>query len=274
MTNSQERNNWDKSVRPQKQDAREYALGNLVGKTHTLWLPGEECHCVKEAFSRNVVSSDSHFIFVERDPGVVPHIQSFVGGRKWEHPPVIFPSDICNLRLPWPLDFAFLDFLGTFDKKTSEWMSQNLLLADGADLCVTHAYGRRYNLFLDRMEVVFTQLEQYTLLRHELCCYNHLITLPLAMMKSMFNRYSFEIRWPCKYKDSIRSMLLFRLEKFHHLHGTNGWPDFLSLVRSEAVSTESAKKAWTTRRRQGTILAKKRSAAARKAWATRRAMAK
>ena len=280
---------WDESKRPQKKEAREYALSNLSKKQHTLWLPGVDCLCVKEALKRGVVNGNGHFLFVEKNSEVVPSIKNFVRSRRWHNSPIIHEGELSKLVLPWPVDYAFLDFLGTFESQTSVWMSQNLVFAEGADLCVTHAYGRRYNLFLDRMEQVFKELPIYTALKHQLRCYDDLVALPLAMMKSMFNRYSFEIRWPCKYQDSVRSMLLFRLEKFHHLKHTNGWPDFISLVgrcgtscnsnyerslkmpaKTKAARSAAAKKAWETRRADAAERAASLSARAKKAWATRR----
>jgi hypothetical protein len=67
-------------------------------------------------------------------------------------------------------------------------------------------------------------------------------------------------------------MLLFRLENFHRIRDTNGWPNLLDLIGENAMNEtrkEAAKKAWVTRRMQKA----KASQAAKKAWVTRRAKA-
>ncbi len=262
---------WSEEDRPLKKDAREYALDGMGHRNHTLWLPGDKCWCVKRAIDKKIVDENGAFIFVEKDSRVVPAIRDFIQSREWKNEPILFEDDLTKLKLPWSLDYAFLDFLGTFDKETSIWISQNLSLSEGAALCITHTYGWRYNLLLYKMKSVFEELDLYSEFKNKLHCYDDLIALPLAMIQSMLNKYSFKICWPCKYQDSVRSMLLFRLENFHHLHGTNGWPDFFSLLeRSSNMSATSAKKAWATRRAVEKEKALKRHQAALKAWATRR----
>ena len=111
--------NWKEEVRPQKADARVYALEKLRYKPRSLWLPGSECCCVEKAIELKVLDVNSCIILAERQADIVADIKAKITNWKWRKRPRVHHGELSDLSIPWALDFAFLDFLGSLTESLS-----------------------------------------------------------------------------------------------------------------------------------------------------------
>lgn len=258
---------WDKKTRPQKDDVRSYALEGLARKRKTLWMPAAECYCIQRAFDLRIIDLNTKVVCVERDQGVMTQLARSIRQWRWQNQPMLFLGELAHLPLPYSLDFAFLDFTGAFEEATVWWMANHLAkkLSAGADLCVTHAYGWRNNVFMYDFARRFKEKfrPQYDELKREVWIGEDQIVFPMAMLKCIFPSMRYTIRWPVKYRDSVQSMLLYRMENFQPTSNdaANGWPALADVLPSKeepmkksksavAKKATPAKKAWETRRRQ------------------------
>lgn len=276
---------WSQTNRQQKDRVRTIALRNLSYKEKSLWMVASEALCLKRARNEfGIVDENSQIAFVERMTDVYCRGEASVNSMHWNHKPIGFLGELADFALPWKLDYAFLDFTGTFDSRTSHWIASQLApnINTGADLCFTHTYSWRNNRFIRRFiknllngwSACFKKLESDIDIDEEY------VTIPLAMLLSMFNTYRFHVCWPVCYQDHVRSMMFYRLENFRPLgEGTNGWPSLTEVLaydhlqESEFMNrSEAAKKSWVTRR--GNQLAQQRAEIARKSWKTRLANGK
>lgn len=274
---------WDIESRPQKEDARSYALSDRAIKHASLWLPGESCLCLMKALESGVLSPHNRVIAVERDARFICGMRRSLNKIRWHHAPYIFQGDLADLKIPWLLDFAFLDFLGGLESSVAYWMTRELVhrMVDGSNISITQSYGWRNNKFMYLMyqSVQLGWRDVYREFRHHLRIYDTYIVFPLFIFKCIFNRFDFAIRCPMWYQDTVRSMIVYKLENFRHLsRGTNGWPTLDEVVNfgrsnlgdriMKSKSSKAAMKSWETRRANEEAV--KRSEAAKKAWKTRR----
>lgn len=269
------------SEKQQKGIARSYALDGVGKRDNTIWLPGDELCCVKEARNIGIIGQGTKCTFVERNTATVTSIRNYVDVNEWDVRPTVHEGHLHTMPYPGVVDYAFFDFLGNFDLRTAQWMS-NLQIASGGIICITHACGWRTNKWMYQFQDMCENgllAEQYNDLRRQHRIYDYLMALPLVIAKCVFSQYTFGIQWPVKYKDTYRSMALFRLEGFHAQK--SGWPSITDLffnpeenvmpAKTQKARSAAATKANETRRRQSAELDAKRSEAARKANVTRKA---
>jgi hypothetical protein len=247
--NVEEMTRWDQKARPQKNKTRVYALENLCLKKRSLWLPAAQCLCVAKARELGVLSDNSRLILVEKNRQVAEAMRITAGQWPWVHQPVVFVDELSNLKLGSPLDFAYLDFLGTLPFRTAEWMATELAshLAVNADIVVTLLYGWRNNELMYHLasEIKLQWSDCYEKLKKQVAIHSDQVVIPLAILKCIFHEFDFKVRWPLKYRDSQNSMLLYRLERFNRLAKGNGWPPFAELIeglRKRGVTMATATK--------------------------------
>lgn len=276
---------WLPEKRPYKEDARRIATG-YEGITYdtALFMPGDRALCVASALKTGIIVPDTRLVLVERIPEVAR--QASVSMRKmgFRSLPLWHVADIVNLRLPFRLQYGFLDFNGTLNFRIAKWMNVELSshLASDATLAFTFCYTMRSPgwQFMDRCQKLFrtTYHHLWDRLAGQVQVRDFNILTYLCLLRSVFCEYDFAIRPPFKYKDSV-SMVLYRLSQMRPRLARPEWPNMEELLAGEipeenhqvALISQRAKQAQATRQRQvEERLAQKRSEAALKAWATRR----
>jgi hypothetical protein len=270
---------WNSEDRPQKEIARARALSDLGRLGSCLFLPAGGGFCVEKALSIGAIDLRTRLFFAERDESVAVEIRGGVMSKPWEVEPVLHVGELCDMVLPCNLDYAFLDFMGMLDRRVAFWMEGSLMprLNPGASLALTFSFGRRNNQFPLEMDRIL-ETKMPPVFHDEIY---HLgktpesILVNIAILKCVMSGYSFRIEKPWHYKDSRRSMVLYRLHNIRR-DVASSYPrlNSLGVTMSEAsvsCRSEAAYKSHETRRRNAEF--DKRSAAATKAWETRRAMA-
>lgn len=206
---------WHSQHRPYKEKSREHLLQGLGWQSHSLWMPGEGGHCINSAYAKGIVDQHSNVALVERDAKIVPLInQRVIEANKWNNAPHLFPCELAKVKLPWPLTFMFADFNGGIDKNTAKWF-QEVEIAEGGTVCITHATSWRGNSFLqDFYEAMRCY---YPPVRHQCRISDDLILTPIVLAQQYFNKYDFTVSPPMKYRDKTVTMILYKFENFTRL---------------------------------------------------------
>jgi len=261
------------SNRPQKEDCRRYAVEELPRLQRSLWLPGDGLLDIEVAQEVGVIDKNSQMIFAERNPDVIPKIENKINNGHWLNKPLLHKGKISDLELPWPIQFAFLDYCGCYERDTVRWMNTGLAarLEPGATVVITHMQSWRNNNFIHECHEALWRgpMAKHTArISRNLGVRSENMALVLAVTLCIFNRYDFKIQPPVKYQDSRNSMFMLRFDNLRQLPEgkTNGWPDLAELVDLSKTSTGDT----MSKKSISPAQAKKRSDAAYKAWETRR----
>jgi hypothetical protein len=239
---------WNSDTRPQKAEARLLALPKSQ-KSKTIWLPGNDCLCVREAKAKKLLAPRGQHIFVERIPETAIKVQEYIDKEKWVCKPVLHIGGLLELKAP-TINYAFFDFKGGIEKEVADWL-HNLDLLDGAELSFTFAYGWRGNKFMYSCQELFSSLKYQFDLSADLKISDGVILLYIAIIKSLLNNYDFKVMRPIYYRDSV-SMVLYRFREFTKRNSPR--PCYIEpLIGGTTMTTEAAKKAWKTRRKKAAI---------------------
>jgi hypothetical protein len=285
--------NWASSYRPEKDQMRRLSLAVASPKQVALFLPGwdsendEGCFDVKQALELGVIDRDTQILAVERNLELVPKIAACLKRMEFNKPPIIHAGQLSMFRnLPQNIDLAVFDLLGNLDDDMVDWFKREFCprIAPGADITFTFTLQWRYNrLMKDCKRVFFDNRTEDTRkllfkLWSDLGIDEHRggpkVILQLAMLKCLFHKFSWTYKKAQIYRDSRRTMCLYRLGNLQK--ADTKWPSLDGLlgrkeggiIMATKQGTKSAQKAWATR--HANARAKVLSERALKAWATRR----
>jgi hypothetical protein len=193
--------------------------------------------------------------------------------------------------VPGSIDFAFLDFTGTVNRKLYQWLNTSFIssLKEGAAFAITLPFGRcEGDLFHQTQQRLNTDLKGYrgTLAKQFPSLWYDQPTLAtwLFILKCALRNTRNTLRDVLIYRDEKKSsMVVFLFEEIHPLEGTRQYPELVSRSVQKAAPIPQRKENTMTNRskaavkaaatRRANAVAKKRSAAAKKAWRTRHAQA-
>ncbi len=263
---------WDND-RPYKEECRKSAVDGLSRLDRSLWMPGDSWRCIEVAEKSKVIDKRCQLAVAERDPAVIPVIENKIKTGHWEKKPFFHKGELSSMKVPWKLQFAFLDFCGCYDLRTAAWMKNELApkLEAGARVAITHTRSIRNNNFMHRCnEVLRTGEVGRVTARMGRDIGDRNVALVVAVTLCIFNRWDYDVEQILTYRDSINSMFFLRLDNFRPLPKgeTNGWPDIAQLI-SGSPQTPSGVSVMP-KKNMLSEQEKKRSNAAHKAWATRR----
>lgn len=283
---------WSK--RDRKQESREFVLDGYEQSAAAIFMPGwdEEARqsgqCVRTALRQGRLDLDLPLIVVERDPMMADKIERDLLGLGFTQL-VMHVGELCELPLPGPVDFAFIDLLGTLDYRLCAWLKDELApaLTKGATVAFSLAWSPRNNHFMEAAVRAYNDSfqDEVEFLREAYHLSGSRRLIPVMLIRAAFHKHIFAFRQPMRYRDTNYPMLTYRFSGFSPLNGeTNGSPSLDDVVTSftpkERKTTmtdrsEAAHKAWRTRRaaaEQAETDAKKAalSARAKQAWETRR----
>lgn len=179
-----------------------------------IWLPADECCCVKKAYKAGLLDEAREIHLVERDldlyekmvinAPVLPSIKPFYGKLE-------------NLVLQQQVDYAYLDYLGGMNRIVSQWMAGTLSpkLTEGATVAITQMLAKRSNKLISAQASLLRQKEGVLVNR----CYGHQhpdMQMMLILLHRIFCDWDFEIASDTKggipqYRDTVNTMLVFKL---------------------------------------------------------------
>lgn len=282
------------SRRDRKQESRNYVLRDYGQTAGAIFMPGwdeeadESGQCIRTALRDGRLDLDQPLFVVERDPLLAAKIEDDLLDLGFTQLRV-HAGELCELVVDVPVDFAFIDLLGTLDYRLCAWMRDELAtnLTPNATVALSVAYSRRNNHFVEAAERAYNNsfTEDVSFIRESYRVSGVHKLIPVMLLRAVFNNHIFAFRRPMKYRDTNYSMMTFKLTGFKSLFkNSNGSPSLAVVVskftEKERKTTmtdrsEAAHKAWQTRRasaQQAEAEAKKAalSARAKKAWETRR----
>lgn len=270
-----------------KNEARNLALSVPAISGTSIWLPGSQIACLREALKRRIIHRGSDLIIVERDPATMALIRLQMGSLGF-HNAEFIEAEIAQLQLNRPIDFAFLDFVGTIMESTAFWMRDQLSHWIHRDtmICATlsttvrgndffkHA-GKRFRAqYPDRYRKIASSIDYGTR------AVRHFEITPYAILLSIFFEWSFSFISGQSYIDTV-AMKLFRLGIFEP-RVTTSWPDVAEIAKGRVPRLPRLPNTTGLTQGIGKIneideiteiddpLFSARSLAARKAWITRR----
>jgi hypothetical protein len=275
---------WDREARPQKDQVRSALLTNLGRKRSALFLPGNECLCVKEAIAKGVLGQDSFLHAIERDPETSKVITETLNELGIQS--TVFNGDLSDYEPGVPLDYAMLDLMGPLDQDLASWLSGIVQNANpGFSLSMITTMNWRNSTFMRsatrtlwaKHKELIDQLKQ-----DENIGFSYVVG-HMAVLRSVLRDFDFDFKWTIRYRDTVHTMMAFRLVNFRPAANGNGWPSIGELTENtmnttKTTATSPAVKAWETRRKmaaeaEAAAIFAKRSASAHKAWETRRSKA-
>lgn len=132
-----------------------------------LMLPGADCCCVKASLDHGIITPETLLIAVEREPDVFAVMADNLERLHARHglrEPLCILNELHHISLHFlprdmAVDFAFLDFCGTFSAEILYWIRWRLAprLSSGATLAFTQMYGERGNAFFGQCERVLNR---------------------------------------------------------------------------------------------------------------------
>lgn len=193
----------------------EYARHSL----HSVWLPGSNAICIEQALDLGVCTKRSHAHLIERDKPTFMKLQETIKKKKLHERANIHLHNV-NLEdfvPPDPIDFAFIDLLGTFTPSVLIWLdtlAKNI--TTNCRLCFTHLYKNRNNHNLkELMELCQTKYKDIYNDCKDLWQYNdEWITLAAFELKCCFSEWDFVLKSPYPYRDTHWGMVVYRCEDF------------------------------------------------------------
>jgi hypothetical protein len=271
--------------RPQKNEVRKNVVGTGMRPATSLWLPGDQCLCLHEALGEGFIDQASKLVLVERDRVAAQQIRSWAETAvMWKVPPILLEKELHDVKLPFNIDFAYIDLMGTLLPKICLWIIEELApkLNTGASICLVHTYGWRNAEFLYFMNDHLKWCSRYQQLQVGMRTNDKYNVLPIALLSCCLRELSFDVTCTARYGDSVRTMVYYKLENIRS--GPTEWPYIEKMIKRYLESptdhnpfyqrkdmskknSERARKAWVTRR------AMERSRRAYKAWETRRKQA-
>lgn len=284
--------NW--ASRSQKHLSRVFVLDGYRQKHAAIFMPGwdeekqEAGQDVRLGLAQGNLDPAKPLIVVERDPEWAALIvQDLLGLGFTDLRPHV--GELHDLSVSVPVDFVFIDLLGTLDHNISIWMRDVLAphLTTDATVALSLAYCRRNNHFIEAAERAYNEsfeVEVGEAREHFGISGNHRL-IPIMLVRAIFNHHLFAFRRMVRYRDTNYSMMTFKFSDFTPLGQTNGSPSLSEVVSRFTIRerkltmtdrSEAAHKAWETRRNRQTDQQAKaaqqaRSDRAHRAWETRRA---
>lgn len=277
------------TARNKKHESRKYVLDGYKQKHAAIFMPGwdEEAgqsgQDVRLALETGALDPNLPLIVVERNVEWAKLIERdllTLGFRRL----IVHAGELCDLQIDQPVDFVFIDLLGTLDYDLCVWMRDVLSprLVEGATVALTLAYSIRNNPFMamaaKALNTHFPEHVGEMREAYRVSTRNNLI--PIILFRASLNRHLFAYRKMMTYRDTNFRMNTYKFVKSVFLEGSNGSPMLDDLVSRftikeiKAMTTkhrDAALKAWDTRR--DNMKKAKRSEAAKKAWGTRRKLA-
>jgi hypothetical protein len=262
--------NW--GGRYYKRQARTFSLDNLPAPPRSLWMPSDECICVKEAIEKGVLDRTSEIIAVERDRAIYSRMLATLGSLGFLRPPRTFNCELSTVRLPFDLDLVNIDLCGSLTADVVVWAEETLSrhIVEGCTIILTTRFGWRNNPFLIHAERRF--LNEYRRIAEEVTLEigsrHEKEVVPLLVFMSALHGYvahTTALRY-YDFTDNDRvhhqPMMLYRMENLRRRTEPTKLPTLHELTKGFRMTREAALKAWDTRRKK-LAEAKKREIAAK-----------
>lgn len=201
------------AYRKNKDAIRRFVLPNYKIKSG-IWMPADECCDIKMAESEGLLSKATSLILVESNYKIyckmkqnAPNIPAI----KCVHSKIEILDKIPKI------DYAYLDFMGGINNSISKWMSNVLShnIFEMATIAITQMYCPRNNKIVLAQKPLLNKKEGEFINRY----YGYQpenIRLILILLHRIFYMWDFSIEGEeiPKYKDSVNSMLCFKLVNF------------------------------------------------------------
>lgn len=281
--------NWEN--REQKEAARTLAVtafGEISDSA--LMLPASDMYCVRKAIETGLFDQDTRVVCIERDAEIFREMALTA-----EQIPVetrLLHGELHELVLSENFDYAFFDFNGQLTLPVVAWLDRVFSghITSGATVAFTSLYAHRNNQFIHSFHRFVASPEISSELWQTSFDYlgiaDETIAMYLLLFRFLFIDYDFIVETPVKYRDT-QSMLLFILRDFRPGNpkvSAEARESFEKFLNSQLASMETcgmgaklvskgtaaALKAWKTRRKNATAMARKRSNAAQKAPRTKK----
>jgi hypothetical protein len=146
---------WTK--RPLKGEARAFALASPGPWAGYLSLPGARCCDLEMGLATGKFGPDSRVMIAECGAAEAQSIRAWLGMHWPFRPPLVHFGGLHKMAVPYPVDMAFLDYLGNPRLQDWDWMDRVLRprLLPSASVALTAALATRGNAFQTGIERQF-----------------------------------------------------------------------------------------------------------------------
>jgi hypothetical protein len=130
---------WSEQERPAKEQQRDQFFAGVQQSRCYLTLPGIDCGDLRTGCKLGALNPNTtKVVAVERELGIYQAIHRWID-KNWSASSQIHHKEMADLQEFWPVDLAFLDYLGNLTCKDCTWIKQTLCnkLLPGTTLGIT-----------------------------------------------------------------------------------------------------------------------------------------
>lgn len=182
-------------------------------RENALYMPASDLLCVRAGFDNSLINNSTNLVFVERNKKVFKNILT---NSEFKNVKVI-NSNLSKVKLPFNLDYAWLDLNGTITEDIYNWIKEELCnnLSNNAVICLTHELCWRNNNWMKKEKYQEVNLQKYKKFRSENSIYGSKgVCFPAFLMYDIFTSKldcEVEVLQPYQYRDTI-DMVFYRFE--------------------------------------------------------------
>ena len=192
--------------------------------------------CIQQGMKSTIFNNDTNFQIVERKIEYANCLKEKMRTCNWKG--TVYRGELKKYKIIEPLDYCYLDFLGTINKEITIWMINELTknLINGADVSITVGKSMRGNKFIKDLSeklyrspfisrITYETSKEFT---SEDGTTEKSMIVSLILINCIFNKFNFTHMPIIEYSDTT-PMILYRLRNLTPIQYKR-YPDITEII--------------------------------------------